>query len=95
MLPIGLIVVLVLVVCFFTLRVGYFPGALLLIFVVIFLVLFVVRSLYWRSRRRYWREHFRRNDPIRIVRQRYARGEITKDQFDQMLRDLATQNPRA
>ncbi len=26
--------------------------------------------------------------PIDIVRERYARGEITKDQFDQMRRDL-------
>ena len=88
MLPIGLIIVLVLLVYFLTSRVGYFPGELLIIFVVIFLVLFVVRSLYWRSRRKYWREHFRENEPIRIIRQRYARGEITKEQFDQMLHDL-------
>ena len=91
MLPIGLIIVLLLLVYFLTFRVGYFPGELLVIFVVIFLVLFVVRSIYWRSRRKYWREHLRRNEPIRIIRERYARGEITKEQFDQMLRDLAFQ----
>jgi len=89
MLPIGLIIVLVLLLYFLTFRVGYFPGELLVIFVAIFLVLFVIRSLYWRSRRKYWRERLRRNEPIRIIRQRYARGEITKEQFDQMLRDLA------
>jgi uncharacterized membrane protein len=27
-------------------------------------------------------------DAEEILRQRYARGEITKEQFDQMLRDL-------
>jgi uncharacterized membrane protein len=27
-------------------------------------------------------------DPREILRQRYARGEITKEQFDQMMRDL-------
>ena len=89
MLPIGLIILLALVFYFFTTRRGYFPGELLLIFVVIFLVLFVIRTLYWRSRRNYWREQYRKNEPIRIIRQRYARGEITKEQFDQMLRDLS------
>jgi ABC-type multidrug transport system fused ATPase/permease subunit len=88
MLPIGLIIVLMLLLYFLTFRGAYFPGDLLLIFVVIFLGLFVVRSLYWRSRRKYWRERWRENGAARIVRQRYARGEITKEQFDQMTRDL-------
>jgi O-antigen/teichoic acid export membrane protein len=89
MLPIGLIIVLVLLLYFLAFRRGYFPGELLLIFVFIFLGLFVIRSLYWRSRRKYWRERFRENEPIRIIRQRYARGEINKEQYDQMLRDLS------
>jgi len=92
MLPIGLIIVVLLLFYLLAFRRGYFPGELLLIFVVIFLGLFVVRSLYWRSRRKYWRERFKKNEPGRIIRQRYARREITKDQFDQMLRDL-TQKP--
>lgn len=89
MLPIGLIIMLVLLLYFFAFRgQGYFPGEFLLIFVVIFLGLFVIRSLYWNSRRKYWRKRFKANEPIRILRQRYARGEITKEQFDQMLHDL-------
>ena len=88
MLPIGLIIVLLLLLSFVAFRRVYFPGELLLIVVVIFLGLFVIRTLYWRSRRKYWHEQLRRSEPIRILRERYARGEITKEQFDEMLRDL-------
>lgn len=31
----------------------------------------------------------RKQDPLTIARERYARGEITKDQFDQLRQDLA------
>ena len=93
MLPIGLIIVLVVVLYFVVFGngyvPGYFPGEFLLIFVVLFLGLFVIRTLYWRSRRNHWREQYRRSAPIHILRQRYARGEVTKEQYDQMLRDLA------
>ena len=40
----------------------------------------------WGRRRRYWYGYY--GDAREIVRQRYARGEITKEQFDQMNRDL-------
>ena len=88
MLPIGLIIAFVVLLYFLANGRGYFPGEFLLIFVVIFLGLFVVRTIYWRSRRKQWREHFRANEPIRILRQRYARGEITREQYEEMLRDL-------
>jgi putative membrane protein len=88
MLPIGLIIAFVVLLYFLANGRGYFPGELLLIFVVIFLGLFVIRRMYWRSRRKYWRERFRGNEPVRILRQRYARGEITKEQYEDMLRDL-------
>ncbi len=40
----------------------------------------------WGYRRRYrW---WRYDDAERILRERYARGEITKEQFEQMMRDL-------
>ena len=39
----------------------------------------------WHYRNRYW--HYR-DDSYYIIRERYARGEITKDQYDQMMRDL-------
>jgi uncharacterized membrane protein len=32
--------------------------------------------------------HRGRNDPLMIIQERYARGEITKEQFDQMAQDL-------
>ncbi|MDG6902652.1 MAG: SHOCT domain-containing protein [Nitrososphaerota archaeon] len=39
----------------------------------------------WGWRRRYWYGY---GDAREILRQRYARGEITKEQFEQMSRDL-------
>ena len=44
----------------------------------------------WRSRRR----HGGYRDEYHILRVRYARGEITKDQFDQMTRDLQESNQK-
>ena len=89
MLPIGIIIVLLLLLYFFAYGWrGYFPGEFLLIFVILFFGLFVIRASYWSSRRKKWRERYRANEPVRILRQRYARGEITREQFGQMLRDL-------
>jgi uncharacterized membrane protein len=45
----------------------------------------------WRRyrSRRYWG-----GDEYQILRERYAKGEITKDQFDQMMRDLEANDRR-
>ncbi len=55
----------------------------------IFIIFFGLKFLFWPWRwhysRRYWRYG---DDAYQILRARYARGEITKDQFDQMMRDL-------
>jgi len=61
MLPIGIIIVLVLFY-FFAFRGGSFSGEFLIVLLVIFLALFVVRMLFWRSRRRYWREQWGRTE---------------------------------
>lgn len=58
-------------------------------FFLIFLF-FIFRVVFWGFggwgwRRRYWYGY---GDPHEILRQRYARGEITKEQFEQMTRDL-------
>ncbi len=52
MLPIGIIIALVLFY-FVAFRGGFFPGEFLIILLVIFLVLALVRLLFWSSRRRY------------------------------------------
>ena len=87
MLPIGVVIAFVLVYILAA-RGGYFPGEFLLVIIAIFAVLFVVRLQFRRSRRRYWREQRGKSEPVRILRERYARGEITADEFHQKLRDL-------
>lgn len=59
-------------------------------------IFFLVRVVFWGFggwgwRRRYWNGSgygYGYGDAREILRQRYARGEITKDQFNQMMRDL-------
>jgi hypothetical protein len=55
MLPIGIIIALLLFY-FVVLRGWFFPGEFLIVLLIIFLTLAVARLLFWRSRRRYWRE---------------------------------------
>jgi hypothetical protein len=57
MLPIGVIIAVVLFY-FFASGGGYFPGELLIILLIVLLGVFVARLLFWRSRRKYWREHW-------------------------------------
>jgi len=66
-----------------------------------FVIFFVVRSLFWGLgwgwgwrggySRSYWRGQGY-GSATEILRQRYAKGEINKDQFDQMMRDLKAQD---
>ena len=60
MLPIGIIVALVLFY-FFTFNGGYYPGELLIILLVVLLAVFVARLLFWKSRRKYWRQQWQNN----------------------------------
>ncbi len=74
----------------------YFPffpfGGLFALFW-IFAIFWLVRWLFWPWRwhypRRYWRY---RDESYYIIRERYAKGEITKEQFEQMMRDLDQHN---
>ncbi|MCI4373862.1 MAG: SHOCT domain-containing protein, partial [Thermoplasmata archaeon] len=64
---------------------GYFP-----VFLVLLLVLFLVRIVFWS---RMWGYHSgygrpRRDPAAMTVRQRYARGEISREQYDQMMTEL-------
>jgi putative membrane protein len=66
----------------------FFPFGFFFIFFIIFAV---SRFIFWPWgwgggwRRGYWYHY---GDAREILRQRYARGEITKEQYDQMMRDL-------
>jgi putative membrane protein len=70
---------------FFPFGFFFFPFGFFIFILFLFLIF---RLIFWgggwggRRRYYYW------SDAKEILRQRYARGEITKDQFDQMMRDL-------
>jgi hypothetical protein len=63
MLPIGIILALALFY-FFTFYGGYFPGEILVILLIVMVGVFVARVLYWRTRRKYWRERWIPNGPL-------------------------------
>src|ERR1700730_9208730 len=83
---------------------GYYPHPWFFFFpfgfAFFFLIFFRVRWLFlgwgWgRGRgygrgygRCYWHNRGPWDDATQILKQRYAKGEITKDQFDQIMRDL-------
>jgi uncharacterized membrane protein len=76
-------------------RSGPFGGAFLLLFLLI-LAFFVLRVAFWGSRAAGYRSGagggygrgYGADRPAMVARMRYARGEITKEQFDQILQDL-------
>ena len=69
---------------FFPFHFGWL-GAIFLLF----LVFWIAKWLIWPWRGGYYSyPHKQRVDAASIVRERYAKGEITKEQFEQMLRDL-------
>ena len=43
----------------------------------------------WGHYRGYGYGYGRENEAVHILRERYARGELTKDQYDAMMRDLS------
>ena len=76
---------------------GYYPRPYFFFpfgfFIFFFVIFFVARGLFWGwgwrggYSRGYWR-HWGYGGATEILKQRYAKGEITKEQFDQMMRDL-------
>ena len=80
----------------------YFPfygGSFLLVFVLIMVAFFVLRIALWTSYRgRYAGNRAGQNHPMRdpavmAARQRYARGEITREQYEQIMSDIG-RHPR-
>jgi uncharacterized membrane protein len=86
-LPLGFVVAFVIFLLLATSG-HYFFGDFVVIFIAAFAVMSFVRFQYRRSRRNYWRARMQANAPARILRQRYAKGEISREQFQQMMRDL-------
>ncbi len=67
---------------------GFFP-----VLLVLFLVMLVVRMVFWSRRWGYRRAAYAhpypsRDPAIMTVRQRYARGEIRREQYDQLMTEL-------
>ena len=58
MLPIGLVVSLALFYLLVFSGVSFFPGEFLIILTIVMVVVAVIRILFWRSKRRYWREQW-------------------------------------
>jgi putative membrane protein len=66
-----------------------FPMGLFVGIFVIFIIFGILRWIFWPPWYGYRRRHWRYQDEsYYILRQRYARGEITKEQFEQMTQDL-------
>jgi putative membrane protein len=75
---------------------GLFWGLLWLV-IIVWVISWVARGLWWTGsgfRRRYYRRWMEADPASDIVRQRYARGELTREQFDQMTRDLESHRDR-
>ena len=65
----------------------FFPiGSIFFLFFIFFIVRLAFWGSWWGWRGRYRGYYW--GDAREVLRQRYARGEITKEQFDQMNRDL-------
>ncbi len=76
----------------------FFPFGFLGIFFLFFLLFGILRFAFWGPR--WWGGYYRHsgygysgreNEAYHILRERYARGEITKDQYEAMMRDLYAQ----
>lgn len=77
-------------------RFGAFGGAFLLFFLLV-VGFFIVRVAFWSARagrhRQGWGPGtgpgYGPNRPAMVARMRYARGEITREQYDQIIQDLS------
>ena len=65
----------------------------------LFFLFWILRGIFWPWRSRYWYgwghgyyRHWRDDDAVSILKARYARGEINKEQFDQLIRDIGSQS---
>jgi putative membrane protein len=64
-------------------------GFIGLFFAFFWIVPWIFGAGWWGGRGGYrYRRWYRYDDAYQILRERYAKGEVTKEQFEQMMRDL-------
>ncbi len=77
----------------------WFPFGFFGVFLVFFLLFGLLRFAFWGPRwggyYRQYGSYGRQSEAYHILRERYARGEITKAQYESMMRDLYQQPPQA
>lgn len=66
--------------------IGNLVGLFIFLWILFFLFRVFIRPLRWHWHRYY--DFWGRDGAEEILRERYARGEITKDQFDKMMDDI-------
>jgi putative membrane protein len=70
---------------------GWVIGGLILLLILIAIVVIVALIVAAATRSRYGGGRMGKpeeQDPVRILKQRYAKGEVTKEEYDRMLDDL-------
>jgi putative membrane protein len=68
---------------FFPFHFGWLGGIFL-----IFIVFWIAKWFFWPWRGGYYSYRYQHRDAESILKERYAKGEITREQFEQMMRDI-------
>jgi putative membrane protein len=63
-------------------------GIFMMVFWLIALVVVAVVVMHLLREHNHHTGHIQKSDPLDIVKERYAKGEITKEQFEQLKKDL-------
>ncbi|MCR4275392.1 MAG: SHOCT domain-containing protein [Candidatus Wolfebacteria bacterium] len=56
--------------------------------IVIAVIVWVIRAIFGRGRRNYWQEWHGEKGPLEILKERYAKGEIDKSEYEEKKKDL-------